>query len=512
MFERYTEKARRAIFFSRYEASQFGSPYIETEHLLLGVLREDKALTHRFLHGLGSVESIRKQIENATTIREKVSTSVDLPLSDESRRVLVYAADEADKLAHKQIGTEHLLLGLLCEEKSFAGQLLHEHGVRLERARDELARTSRSEAVGESAPAKDLGILRDFSSNLSHSAAQERVQPLVGRNQELEQVMHILSRSTRNNVVLVGETGVGKRTIVDGLALRVAEDMAPGFMEGKMLVAVDLAMVVAAAQHSARSKEFLSSVTAEMLRWSGNTIFFFDELHALLADKSAGAREITLLLKRGLQSGKIRCIASATPAEHRAAAKNARWLEQCFLTVMVEHANQARAIAVLEAIKGRFELFHSVRYTEDALKAAVVYSDWHVKDRYLPDKAIDLIDDAGAYVRMKYEASVLPAEILEVRKRIKFIVNRMENAIANHEFEKARFYSDEERKERERLRGLQQKYNIQPDHVGEVTEEHIAEALARWTGLALEKIRRAPPRPAEAQPPAARRKKKKRSN
>lgn len=505
MFERYTEKARRVIFFARYEASQFGSPYIETEHLLLGLLREDKALTNRFLRGRAHVESIRKQIEENTLVREKVSTSVDLPLSNEGKRVLAYAAEEAERLSHKHIGTEHLLLGLLREEKSFAAQLLHERGVRLSMAREALAESGGTEpGEVETRRAKEQGILSDFSVDLTQVAAEGLLPPLIGRDEELQQVLHILGRSTRNNVVLVGEAGVGKKAIVQGLAQRIAEKTVAGFVEGKVLMALDLATVVTAAQHSPRSKEYLACVTAEMLRCGADTIFVFDELHALLAEGSPSAREITLLLKTALQSGQVRCIASAMPDEYQA-AKNARWLERCFLPVRVEPATEAQAIAVLEVAKERFEKFHSVQYSEEALKAAVVYSNWHVKDRYLPDKAIDLIDDAGAFIKMKYETAIVPQEITEARQRIKLIVNRMENAIANHEFEKARFYSDEERKEREKLNELQRKHNIQHDHAGTVTEEHIAEALARWTGLPVESIRQEPPQAAadKEQPGAA---------
>src|SRR5579864_1245212 len=201
MFERYTEKARRVIFFARYEASQFGSPYIETEHLLLGLLREDKALTNRFLRTHASVESIRKQIEGHTTIREKVSTSVDLPLSNECKRVLAYAAEEAERLSHKHIGTEHLLLGLLREEKCFAAEILHERGLRLSTIREELARTRQ-----EKAPPQRSG---EFSRDLTQAAIDNQLDPLVGRESELERVVQILCRRTKNNPVLIGEPGVG---------------------------------------------------------------------------------------------------------------------------------------------------------------------------------------------------------------------------------------------------------------------------------------------------------------
>jgi ATP-dependent Clp protease ATP-binding subunit ClpC len=299
---------------------------------------------------------------------------------------------------------------------------------------------------------------------------------------------------------------------------RAAKGATPAFLEGKLFVGVDLSMVVAAVQHSARSKQLLSGITAELANAGDGTIFFLDELHALLAaGPEGGAHEITLLLKKGLLSGDVHCIASATPEEYRTALKRARWLERCFLAVEVQPATEADAIRILQAVKTRFEEFHSVQYTEDALTAAVVYSSRYVKDRNLPDKAIDLIDDAGAYVKMKQEKTALPEEVMEIRKRINFIAKRHENAVNNHEFEKARFYSDEERKERENLRELQQKHNIKDTNVGTVTVEHIEEVLARWTGMAVAAIRQGASAPgtetpepsAEPQRPVRKPKKKK---
>ena len=211
MFEKYTEKARRVIFFARYEASQFGSPYIETEHLLLGLLREDKALTNRFLRGHAQVEVMRKQIEDHTVMREKVSTSVDLPLSNEGKRVLAYAAEEAARLSHQHIGTEHLLLGLLREENSFAAQLLKERGVMLSRIREELA-TKAHESSAPTSGRQPTSLLTQFSRSLTQSASEEKLRPLVGREEELDRILQVLGRSTKNNPVLVGERGIGKRT------------------------------------------------------------------------------------------------------------------------------------------------------------------------------------------------------------------------------------------------------------------------------------------------------------
>jgi ATP-dependent Clp protease ATP-binding subunit ClpC len=486
MFEKYTEKARRVIFFARYEASQFGSPYIETEHLLLGLVREDKALTNRFLRGHAEVEAIHKQIEDHTIVREKVSTSVDLPLSNEGKRVLGYAAEEAERLSHNHIGTEHLLLGLLREDKCFAAQILNERGVRLSAVREMMARVTTEEA--QPVVAKSFVLLSEFSVYMTRIARELPRPPLIGREKQFEQMVHILGRSNKNNVVLVGEPGVGKRTMVEELAQQVADKAAPAFLHGKLFVSIDLAMVVTAAQHSRNSTEFLSGVTAEMIKAEKDTLFFFDELYALLAaGPEGGANEITLLLKSALLSGKVRCIASATPAEHHAALKKTPWLNARFLAVQIEPATEEAAIKILQVEKDRFEKFHSVQYTDEAITAAVVLSNRLVANHCLPDKAIDVIDDAGAYVKMKQKKTVLPEEVIEARKRLKLIAARHENAIENNEFEKARFYSDEVRTQRDALAQVHLKHNISERQT--VTKEDIEEALARWTGMPVEAVR-----------------------
>src|SRR6266567_7025355 len=243
MFERYTEKARRVIFFARYEASQFGSPNIETEHLLLGLFREDKSLTNRFLRSLGAIESIRKQVEGRTTIREKGSTSVDLPLSQECKRVLAYAAEEAERLSHKHIGTEHLLLGLLREDKSFAAEILHERGLRLSTLREELTRLQ-SEKV-PSNRAKETALLSEFSRDLTQAAMESQLDPLIGRERELERVVQILCRRTKNNPVLIGDPGVGKTAIVEGLAQRIADSDVPESLRDRRVIALDIGALLA---------------------------------------------------------------------------------------------------------------------------------------------------------------------------------------------------------------------------------------------------------------------------
>ena len=487
MFERYTEKARRVIFFARYEASQFGSPYIETEHLLLGLLREDKALTNRFLRSHASVESIRKQIEAHTTIREKVSTSVDLPLSNECKRVLAYAAEEAERLGHKHIGTEHLLLGLLREEKSFAAEILQERGLKLAGIREELARVTQEKAPQQQQRQRETSLLNEFSRDLTQAAMDGQLDPLVGRDSELERVIQILCRRTKNNPVLIGEPGVGKTAIVEGLAQKISDGEVPSFLADKRVLALDLSLIVAGTKYRGQFEERLKTIMKELME-NQNSIVFIDELHTLVGAGSAeGSLDAANILKPALSRGEIQCIGATTPAEFRKSIEKDRSLERRFQAVKVPPPNEADAIKIIMGIKDRYEKFHAVSYTDDAIDFAVSHSNRYIPDRFLPDKAIDLIDEAGA--RVKLRQSSLPEEITEVQKRIKFIVHRMENAIANHEFEKARFYSDEERKERENLRTLREKYNLDDSAAGIVGREDIEDVVSRWTGVPITSIK-----------------------
>jgi len=325
MFERYTEKARRVIFFARYEASQFGSPYIETEHLLLGLLREDKALTNRFLRSHASVESIRKQIEAHTTIREKVSTSVDLPLSNECKRVLAYAAEEAERLGHKHIGTEHLLLGLLREEKCFAAEILQERGLKLAQIRDELGRVTQ-EKIAPQPRQRESSLLAEFSRDLTQAAMDGQLDPLVGREGELERVVQILCRRTKNNPVLIGEPGVGKTAIVEGLAQRIADGEVPSFLADKKVLGLDLSLIVAGTKYRGQFEERLKTIMKELME-NQNSIVFIDELHTLVGAGSAeGSLDAANILKPALSRGEIQCIGATTRASTASLSRRiARW-------------------------------------------------------------------------------------------------------------------------------------------------------------------------------------------
>src|SRR6195256_1814224 len=486
MFERYTEKARRVIFFARYEASQFGAPAIEPEHLLLGLMREDKTLTGRFFpRAQVSIESIRKEIEGRTLLREKISTSVELPLAPETKKVLQYAHEESDRLQHRHIGTEHLLVGLLREERSMAAEILYERGLRLNAVRDEIARQSGHDARGSQK--KDTPHLIEFSRDLTDDAANDKLDPLIGREPEIERLVQILCRRTKNNPVLIGEPGVGKTAIVEGLAQRIVRGEVPSFLENKRILSLDISLIVAGTKYRGQFEERLKQIMRELID-NPQYIIFIDELHTLVGAGSAeGSLDAANILKPALSRGEIQCIGATTPAEYRKSIEKDRSLERRFQAVKVPPPNEEDATRILFGIKERYEKFHAVAYTDEAIENAVHASVRFIPDRFLPDKAIDLIDEAGA--RVKLRQTTLPGEVADIQKRIKFIVHRMENAIASHEFEKARFYSDEERKERENLRQLREKYNLDDTSTGVVTKDDIEDVVARWTGVPMTAIR-----------------------
>src|SRR5438105_741948 len=486
MFERYTERARRVIFFARYEASKFGSTTIETEHLLLGLIREDKNLTNRFLRNHSSIESIRKEIEGRTTIREKVSTSIDLPLSNECKRILAYAAEEAERLNHRHIGTEHLLLGILREEKCVAAEILHERGLRLNAIREELAR-SVVERQTLRKP-KETPLLSEFSRDLTQAAMDGVLDPLVGCDAEIDRVIQILCRRTKNNPVLIGDPGVGKTAIVEGLAQRIVDGEVPSFLADKRILVLDLSLIVAGTKYRGQFEERLKTIMKELVD-NPNTVVFIDELHTLVGAGSAeGSLDAANILKPALSRGEIQCIGATTPAEYRKSIEKDRSLERRFQSVKVGAPSENEAVRILQGVKSRYEKFHMVNYTDEAIESSVYLSNRYIPDRFLPDKAIDLLDEAGAKVKLRQ--ATLPSEMTDIQRRIKFIVARMESAISSKDFEKAEHYKNQEQLERENLRNVREKFNIsETTSMGVVTKADIEDVVSRWTGVPVNSIK-----------------------
>ncbi len=485
MFERYTEKARRVIFFARYEASQFGSPYIETEHLLLGLIREDKNLTTRFFPRASiTVQDIRKKIEGRTQVRPRVSTSVDLPFSEESKRVLNCASEESERYSHKHIGVEHMLLALLQQEKSVAAEILKEHGLRPGMIREELSRGI-SEKHAQNRPKEQLSLV-EFSRDLTEGAANNALDPLIGRETEIERMIQILCRRTKNNPVLIGEPGVGKTAIVEGLAQRIVSGQVPPQLADRRILALDISLIVAGTKYRGQFEERLKTIMKELAE-NRNLIVFVDELHTLMGAGSAeGSLDAANILKPALSRGEIQCIGSTTPYEFRRSIEKDRSLERRFQAIKVVAPSEKEALSILHGIKERYESFHELQYTEEALEAAVYLSSRYIQDRFLPDKAIDLIDEAGA--RVKLRSSSLPEEMVNTQKRIRFIDGRIESAISAQEFEKAARYRLEVDREQEHLQVIRERLQLKANAPLKVTREDIEEVIAKWTGIPVPSI------------------------
>ncbi len=487
MFERYTERARRVLFFARYEASQLGSVSIETEHLLLGLIREGKGLTSRlFSRSQVSLDTIRKEIEGRTVFREKVSTSVEIPFSAETKRTLQFAAEEADRLLHNYIGTEHLLLGILREERSLAASILVDKGMRLGVVRDDIVALL-NEKTTVPRP-KETPLLAEFSRDLTEAATKNLLDPLVGRDEEVERVQQVLCRRTKNNAVLIGEPGVGKTAIVEGLAQKIVANEVPHYLADKRILALDISLVVAGTKYRGQFEERLKAIMKELTE-SPNIIVFIDELHTLVGAGSAeGSLDAANILKPALSRGEIRCIGATTPAEYRKYIEKDRSLERRFQAIKVDAPDDQQTIEILVGIKDRYETFHNVEYTREAIEAAVYQSSRYISDRFLPDKAIDLLDEAGARAKLR-DAAASEHGAAPLRS-VRMAVDQAEvAAVAVQEYDHAQSFRD---------RGVFVRDGgaSGPGTAGArptvrriiVGKQEIDEVVSKWTGIPLASI------------------------
>lgn len=466
MFERYTEKARRVIFFARYEALQFGSQTIAPEHVLLGLMREDKTMSARFFQSRSalSVEKMRREIEERSVIRDKMPQSAELHLAPETKKVLAFANEESERLQNRHIGTEHLLLGLLRQESSMAAEILGEYGLSLQSVREEVARQN-GYPSNYSALKKESPHLNEFTRDLTADAASGKLDPLIGREHEIERLVEILCRRTKNNPVLIGEPGVGKTAIVEGLAQRVVDGNVPSFLEGKRILMLDLSLIVAGTKYRGQFEERLKLIMKELAD-NKQYIIFIDELHTLVGAGSAeGSLDAANILKPALSRGEIQCIGATTPAEFRKTIEKDRSLERRFQAVRVEPPTPEEALAIIEGISTRYEAFHQIRYTREALEAAVYQSNRYIPDRFLPDKAIDVLDEAGARAKLRHQAEE------EADISWKQTVNNWKRTTADD-----RRFSLE-------LNNLENTF-----FTVEVTKDDVESVISRWTGIPITAI------------------------
>jgi ATP-dependent Clp protease ATP-binding subunit ClpC len=468
MFERYTEKARRVIFFARYEALQYGSLIISPEHILLGLMREDKTMSSRFFPYQSNltVDSIRREVEARIVLREKMPQSAELHLAPATKRILAFAHEESERMRSRNIGTEHLLLGLLREEQSIAAEILYEQGARLQNVREEIGRNSGFPNVFPNDYAKkETPHLQEFTRNLTKDAAEGKLDPLVGRDTEVERIIEILCRRTKNNPVLIGEAGVGKTAIIEGLAQRIVDGDVPTFLENKRILSLDLSLIVAGTKYRGQFEERLKQIMKELVE-NKQYIIFIDELHTLVGAGSAeGSLDAANILKPSLSRGEIQVVGATTPSEFRKSIEKDRALERRFQSVKVVPPNEEDALTIIEGIAERYEAFHQIRYSKEALEAAVYQTSRYIPDRFLPDKAIDVLDEAGARAKLKFQNEAEPSW--------KETVNNWKRATA-----------DEEKLLSYELKNLEDSF-----FAVEVTKEDVEEVIARWTGIPVTSIK-----------------------
>jgi ATP-dependent Clp protease ATP-binding subunit ClpC len=495
LFEKFTDKARRVVVLAQEEAKLLNHNYIGTEHILLGLIHEGEGVAAKALEALGiNLEQVREQVQDIIGQGQQ-APSGHIPFTPRAKKVLELSLREALQLGHSYIGTEHLLLGLIREGEGVAAQVLTKLGADTNKVRQQviqlLSGFQGKEAVsvgGETQPQpKGSQILDQFGRNLTHAAADGKLDPVVGREREIERVMQILSRRTKNNPILIGEPGVGKTAIVEGLAQAIVSGNVPETLRGKQLYTLDMGSLIAGSRYRGDFEERLKKVTKE-IRTRGDIITFIDEIHTLVgAGAAEGAIDAASILKPMLARGELQTIGATTLDEYRKHFEKDAALVRRFQSVQVAEPNPAMAINILKGLRDRYEAHHKVSITDGAIVAAVSMSDRYVTDRFLPDKAIDLIDEAGARMRLSFLSA--PPELKAMEEKVAVVKAAKEQAIADQDFEAAASKRDEEKKlTAEKIRMEKEFRDGNVDKPGIVDEGLIAEVLAQATGIPVFKL------------------------
>ena len=495
MFEKFTDKARRVVVLAQEEAKLLNHNYIGTEHILLGLIHEGEGVAAKALEALGiNLEQVREQVQDIIGQGQQ-SPSGHIPFTPRAKKVLELSLREALQLGHSYIGTEHLLLGLIREGEGVAAQVLTKLGADTNKVRQQviqlLSGYQGKESVsvgGEAQPqAKGSTILDQYGRNLTHAAAEGKLDPVVGREKETERVMQILSRRTKNNPILIGEPGVGKTAVVEGLAIAIVAGKVPETLRGKQLYTLDMGSLIAGSRYRGDFEERLKKVTKE-IRTRGDIITFIDEIHTLVgAGAAEGAIDAASILKPMLARGELQTIGATTLDEYRKHFEKDAALARRFQSIQVAEPSPALAINILKGLRDRYEAHHKVSITDGAIVAAVSMSDRYVTDRFLPDKAIDLIDEAGARLRLSFLSA--PPELKAMEEKVAVVRQAKEQAIADQDFEAAATKRDEEKKlTAEKVRMEKEFRDGSLDTPGVVDEALIAEVIAQATGIPLFKL------------------------
>lgn len=492
MFGRFTERAQKVLALAQEEAIRLGHNNIGTEHVLLGLIREGEGIAAKALLGLGlGSDKIQNEVE--TLIGKGQDGAKTIHYTPRAKKVIELSMDEARKLGHSYVGTEHILLGLIREGEGVAARVLNNLGVSLNKARQQVLQllgsneTSSGGQQGGTASNVNTPTLDSLARDLTAMAKEEGLDPVIGRSKEIERVIQVLSRRTKNNPVLIGEPGVGKTAIAEGLAQQIIANEVPETLRGKRVMTLDMGTVVAGTKYRGEFEDRLKKVMDE-IRQAGNVILFIDELHTLIgAGGAEGAIDASNILKPSLARGELQCIGATTIDEYRKYIEKDAALERRFQPIQVGEPSIEESILILKGLRDRYEAHHRVTITDEAIEESVKLSDRYISDRFLPDKAIDLVDEAASKVRLR--SYTIPPNLKELEQKLEETRKEKDAAVQSQEFEKAASLRDSEQRLREELDGLKKEWKEkQGQENTEVTTEDIAQVVASWTGIPVSKL------------------------
>ena len=498
MLEHFTERAKKVIKLARKEAGRLGHAYIGTEHLLLGLVREGEGVAAIVLQNLGlELDSLRLEIEKMVQSGPATLTLGEIPFAPRAKKVMELAVENAQAMSHSYIGTEHILLGLIREGEGIAARVLEKMGLTFEKIKTEISNLlgDTAEPPGGLGPGGETGkkskfpALDAFSRDLTELARQGKLDPVIGRKDEIERIIQVLSRRTKNNPVLIGEAGVGKTAIVEGLAQKIVANEIPHLLKNQRVVTLDLALMVAGTKYRGQFEERIKAMMNE-IRCSKDIIVFIDEMHNLVgAGAAEGAIDASNILKPALSRGEIRCIGATTLDEYRKHIEKDAALERRFQPIFIDAPTVAETVEILKGLRDRYEAHHRVKITDEALAAAAKLSDRYISGRFLPDKAIDLIDEAGSRVHLKTSSS--PPELQDLEKKIEQAGKKKETAVKMQEFEKAAEFRDTHHQLKLELTAVKKQWEKNKqgkDNKALVGAEDIALIVSNWTGVPVTRL------------------------